>query len=143
MSKSGSGAGSGTARPLADFVRDVGLAVAEGQAELDRNSLATQLDIDRAATEGRLPHVLEAPWYRFGEVDVDMKLTVDTELQTRRSRDGTTFYHPRLTVQPAASGETTRETRDLTSSVHFQIVPAPPNLPPERTGADGTGDGEA
>jgi hypothetical protein len=136
MTISGSGTGSRVARPLADFVRDVGLAVAEGQQELDRHSLATQLDIDRDAEVGTIPHSFEAPWYRFAEVDVDMKLHVDTELETRRGRSESKFYHPRLTVRPAEPGrEDGGDHADVTSSVHFRIVPAPPNLP-QKQGPD-------
>lgn len=130
------------ARPLADFVRDVGLAVAEGQQELDRHSLATQVDIDRDAEDGTIPHVFEAPWYRFAEVDVDMKIHVDTELETRRTRGDTAFYHPRLTVRPAEPGsDDGSDHAEATSSVQFRIIPAPPNLPPER-GDDDSPDGD-
>ena len=135
MTNGASGVGSRVARPLADFVRDVGLAVAEGQQELDRHSLATQLDIDRDAADGTIPHVFEAPWYRFAEVDVDMKLHVDTELEGGRGRGGATFYSPRLTVRPAEPGAD-GDHADVASSVHFRLVPAPPNLPPQ-PGRDG------
>jgi len=132
MTNGASGAGARAARPLADFVRDVGLAVAESQHELDRNSLATQHDIDRDAEAGAIPHAFEAPWYRFAEVDVDMKLHVDTELQRRGDRGDDTFLHPRLTVRPAEPAREADDHADVTSSVHFRIVPVPPDLPPRR-----------
>lgn len=129
MTDGGSGTGSRVARPLADFVRDVGLAVAEGQRELDQHSLATQLDIDRDAAEGTLPHPFEAPWYRYAEVDVDVKMHVDTELERRSREDGVAFYRPRLTVRPAEPAREDDGHLAVTSSVRFRLVPSPPNLP--------------
>lgn len=144
MNGDGSDVGSGLTRSLADFVRDVGLAVAEGQHELDNNSLTTQLAIERDAEEGRIPHTFEAPWYRFAEVDVDMRLQVDTTLESHRGRDETTFYRPRLTVSPTepARGERTGHV-DASSSIRFRIVPVPPNMPSGRTGDRGTSEPEA
>ncbi|MEF8868277.1 MAG: hypothetical protein V5A85_07155 [Haloarculaceae archaeon] len=137
MSDDGSDIGSRLARSLADFVRDVGLAVAEGQQELDRNSLNTQLGIDRDAEEEGLPHLIEAPWYRFAEVDVDARLHVDTAIEPRRSRDETEFYRPRLTVRPPGSTPEGRtEHHDATSSIHFRIIPVPPDLPADHGGAE-------
>jgi hypothetical protein len=140
MNGDGSDVGSRMTRSLADFVRDVGFAVADGQRRLDRHSLSTQREIDREAAEGDLPHAFEAPWYRFAEVDVDMQLHFDTVYERRQSRDGTTYYAPGVGVNHAGPRQSSDEHVDATSSVHFRLVPVPPNMPSGRAREDGDGD---
>ena len=142
MNGDGSDVGSRMTRSLADFVRDVGFAVADGQRRLDRHSLSTQRDIDREAAEGTLPHAFEAPWYRFAEVDVDMQLHFDTVYERRQSRDGTTYYAPEVGVNHAGPRQSSDEHVDATSSVRFRLVPVPPDMPSGRGGGDGDREGD-
>jgi hypothetical protein len=122
--------GSRLTRTLADFVRDVGFAVAEGQQELDSNSLKTQSAIDRDAAEGRIPHRFEVPWYRFAEVDVDMRIHFDTVYERDRGEDNTVFYTPRVAVKPPDPRRATVDEHvEATSGVRFRLVPVPPDLP--------------
>ena len=56
-------------RPLGNVVRDVGLAVAEGQQALDE---ALDRTYRREGDDGVLDW--GTPWYRFAEVEVDLQL---------------------------------------------------------------------
>jgi len=68
---------------------------------------------------------------------VDARLHVDTAIEPRRSRDETEFYRPRLTVRPPGSTPEGRtEHHDATSSIHFRIIPVPPDLPADHGGAE-------
>jgi hypothetical protein len=115
-------------RPLSEVVRNVAGAVAQGQAELDRQSLATQRDIDRAYERGELDYPAEAPWLRFSGVDVDLQVTLSIEGEPERDREGAVrAYRPRLVAKPLNARErsVTEYEADIASTVKMQIVPVP------------------
>ena len=60
-------------RPLGSVIRDVGLAVAEGQQQLDDRLLDQYRN---HADDGLLD--AETPWYRFAEVEVDLEMQFHT-----------------------------------------------------------------
>lgn len=114
-------------REVGSLVRDVALAVAEGQRDMDRHSLATQRELDAAAATGEAEYELAAPWYKFAEVDVDLSLDVEVDLSEDAETEGG-FYRPRIFARPITTRERTRREVDssLKSDVRFKIVPVPP-----------------
>jgi hypothetical protein len=116
------------ARPLAEVVRELAVAVAEGQAELDRS--VDELARDRAA---------DAPPptpYRFAEVDLDVRLSLSLHAKPE-ARDGEVRgYRPFLAATPLSPDAREREAvdADLTSAVRARLVPVPADRPqrPER-----------
>ncbi|WP_336360917.1 hypothetical protein [Haladaptatus sp. ZSTT2] len=115
-------------RPLSEVVRSVAGAVAQGQAELDRQSLATQRDLDRAVARGDLDYPAEAAWLRFSGVDVDLQVTLSIEGEPERDSSGTIrAYRPRLVAKPLHASErsVSEYEADIASTVALQIVPVP------------------
>ncbi|MHC1583099.1 MAG: hypothetical protein ACXQTM_00430, partial [Methanosarcinales archaeon] len=60
--------------PLGSILRSVGISLAEAQHALDENSIATQKAIDLAVKSGELEYDIEAPWYHFPEVNLELKM---------------------------------------------------------------------
>ncbi|AUV83401.1 hypothetical protein C2R22_18580 [Salinigranum rubrum] len=144
-------------RPLGTVIRDVGLAVAEGQQELDRKLRTQYLS---APDDG--PVDLETPWYRFAEVEVDLQLHFHTHELVERppghvaraveGKGGVAAATPRYEVAasvatPSDPGFAEHE-RSGASRIRFRIIPVTP--PPlsraetsgtnEANGANGEGD---
>lgn len=131
-------------RPLGTVIRDVGLAVAEGQQQLD-DRLLTQYR--EHADDGLLD--METPWYRFSEVEVDLEMhfhtveeheTLPEELRDVAQRKGNVpdrVQQYRLAATPATPpGTSFSEGREGGSSrIRFRIVPV---TPPSVTRGDRT-----
>ena len=114
-------------RPLKELVRNVASSVAESQAELDRRALATQLEVERAIERGELGVGLETPTYRFSEVNVNLKLTMNVEGTTEEHDDGRIKYlRPHVAATPAGSSQGVREyDAEMLSEVNLTMVPVP------------------
>lgn len=125
-------------RPLGKVVRDVGLAVAAGQRELDDALLR-----EYRAQAAKTGLDLETPWYRFAEVEVDLELFFHTvedssppppDTPTKvldLDADGGEPSEYTLMAGPATPSDATfSETeRSGASRIRFRIVPvAPPVL---------------
>jgi hypothetical protein len=136
-------------RPLGDVVRDVGLAVAEGQQALDE---ALDRTYRREGDDGVLDW--GTPWYRFAEVEVDLQLYFQTHEEEERLADASERLRrvvaekgnvaerpPRygLTAAPATPSGSTLSERETggASRIHFRIVPV---TPPATVQRDTTGD---
>jgi hypothetical protein len=124
-------------RPLWHVIRDVGLAVAQGQHELDDELLDTY----RAhAAEGGPD--LETPWYRFAEVEVDLELHFHTvgefdppppDTPRVAYEGGTKPLQYGLVAAPATPPDAafSETERSGSSRIRFRIVPV---APPTRSG---------
>ena len=122
-------------RPLGTVIRDVGLAVAEGQQQLD-DRLLTQY---REHADDGLA-AMETPWYRFAEVEVDLEMHFHTveEHETRPKEvhdiaqkkggipDRVQQYGLAATpAVPFAAGLSSEE-QSGSSRIRFRIIPVTP-----------------
>ncbi|OKY78701.1 MAG: hypothetical protein BTN85_1198 [Candidatus Methanohalarchaeum thermophilum] len=117
-------------RPLKEIIREIAIAVAEGQESLDRRSIETQKEIDRAIREGEIDHDLDAAWLRFSDVDVDLNVAFSLEgkKEIDRKGKGRSLYRLRIGAAPINPSitETTEYDLEASSKVKFNIVPVPP-----------------
>jgi hypothetical protein len=135
-------------RPLGNVVRDVGLAVAEGQQALDE---ALDRTYRREGDDGVLDW--GTPWYRFAEVEVDLQLYVytheeeegldgasDRMRQVVEERRNVAERPPRygLTATPATPSGSTLSEHETggASRIHFRIVPVTPPATVQRDTTD-------
>jgi HAMP domain-containing protein len=115
-------------RPLGELVTGVARAVAEGQTELDRASLATRRDVRRAVESGDLETPIDTPWFRFAGVEADLNVSLSMRGRPERDAEGTIrAYRPTLVAAPTDPEFTTRNDYDLAaaSRVSLDIVPVP------------------
>lgn len=116
------------ARPLKEVIRNVSAAVAEGQADLDRNAIAVQREIDEAIERGDLEYDLEASWFQFSEVDTNVKVALSMTGRTETDSDGNVRgYRPVLQAypyNPRLKNSYDFEV-DAASDVTLTIVPVP------------------
>ena len=111
-------------RPLAEVVRELAAAVAEGQAELDRT--VGELARERAA-EGAPP---PTP-YRFAEVDLDVRMSLSLHAKPEERDGDVRGYRPFLAASPLSPASREREEvdADVTSTVRARLVPVPAERP--------------
>lgn len=116
------------ARPLKEVIRNVSAAVAEGQADLDRNAIAVQREIDEAIERGDLEYDLEASWFQFSEVDTNVKVALSMTGRTETDSDGNVRgYRPVLQAYPynPRLKNSYDFEMDAASDVTLTIVPVP------------------
>jgi len=118
------------ARPLSEFVRSVAFAVAEGQEELDRRSMATQRALERDAENGDLAYDLDASWLRFADVEADLELTLSIEGEEIRDPETNAVrgYKPVVSALPLSRRAVDEYDIDaeIASEVRLKIAPVPP-----------------
>ncbi|WP_380680083.1 hypothetical protein [Salinigranum sp. GCM10025319] len=122
-------------RPLGAVIRDVGLAVADGQQQLDDRLLDQYRE---HADDGLVD--LETPWYRFAEVEVDLEMHFHTveehetvpehvrEVAEKRGNVPDRVQQYGLVATPATPSETSvsEGERGGSSHIRFRIVPVTP-----------------
>lgn len=116
------------ARPLKEVIRNVSAAVAEGQADLDRNTIALQREIDEALDRGDLEFDLGATWFQFSEVDTDVKVALSmTGREETDSEGNVRGYRPVLQAYPYNPRLKNSYDFDVeaASDVSLTIVPVP------------------
>jgi hypothetical protein len=117
------------ARPLAEVIRNVSAAVADGQAGLDRHAIALEREIAAAVERGDLEYDLDASWFQFAEVDVDVSVALSVTGREEVDRDGT-VRGIRPVVTALAYGPDLKQRygyeADAASDVSLRIVPVPP-----------------
>lgn len=117
------------ARPLGEVISSVSVAVAEGQADLDRHSIATQRAMDEAKSRGELDYDLEASWFQFSAVDVDVSVALSLSGREEHDETGAVRgYRPVLNAYPYSPRlkNTYGVDVEATSDVTLSIVPVPP-----------------
>jgi hypothetical protein len=114
-------------RPLADVVRDLATAVADGQAELDR----AVADAAREAAQNGTPPPTS---YRFAEVDLDVQLELSLAARPEERDGEKKGFRPFVAAAPVDPKDRQREAVDteLTSSVRARLVPVPADRPETR-----------
>lgn len=117
-------------RPLKEIIREVAIAVAEGQESLDRRSIDIQKEIEEAIDEGKINREINAAWLRFADVDVDLNLAISLEgkKEVDKKDRGRDFFKLRIGATPVnpSMRETTDYELDASSKIKFNIVPVPP-----------------
>lgn len=117
------------ARPLREVLRAVTSGVAESQADLDRHAIALQREITEAIERGDLEYDLEAPWFQFSGVDVDVKVALELAGRPERDRDGNVRSHrPVMLAYPfnPRLKNTYDYQMEAATTVSAKIVPVPP-----------------
>lgn len=82
------------ARPLKEVLKSVTAAVTESQTDLDRHSIAVQRELNEAIERGDLEYLLEATWFQFADVDVDVKIALELAVREEADVEGDMFYWP-------------------------------------------------
>lgn len=116
-------------RPLSEVLRNVAAAVADSQTELDRNAIAVRQEIERAVENGELEHAIDAPWYKFSEVDIDLDLELEITGEPEVDDQGTVrAFKPMMMATPSmgSSKQKSEYEAELTSKVSAKIVAIPP-----------------
>ena len=122
-------------RPIREVIRNVALAIADGQADLDRNAVAIQKKLERSLTEAEgaeAAEALEPPHYQFSEVDVDLKTKMTIAAEPDLNEDGEErAVNPILSMgfQDQSSSSSSKEAdveSNMTSKISFKIVPTAP-----------------
>lgn len=118
------------ARPLKEFIRTVAFSVAEGQEELDRQSMAVQRAIEGEVEDGALNYDLDASWLRFSEVEADLEMTLSIEGQEIRDpeTDEPRAFKPVVSAMPLSHRAKAEYDVDaeVASEVRLRITPVPP-----------------
>lgn len=128
-------------RPIREVIRNVALAIAEGQSDLNRNAVAVQKELERSlAGEDGSAEALELPHYRFSEVDVSLNTTMSITAEPDLDEDGNhRATNPVLTAgftAPSASSSKDADVEaEMTSKINFKIVPTSPPRPGRRGGS--------
>jgi len=67
-------------RPIEEILKRMGVAIAETQKELDRNSIATQVAIEN--DEMMSKYGLQATWYHIPEMNIELKMSLTMHSET-------------------------------------------------------------
>lgn len=71
------------ARPLNEVLRNAASSIAKAQMEPDMNSIEIQREINDAIKKGQLDYAIQAPWFRFSEINLDLKVVIALEGKKR------------------------------------------------------------
>jgi len=116
--------------PLGKTLKYIGVSVSEAQKGLDANSIATQKAIDLAIENGELTHHVEAPWYHFPEVNVEIKMALSMTLKKEVDKNKKVRgYKPIILAAPlnATYKNTYKYDVNGTSQIKAKIVSIPPS----------------
>lgn len=127
--------------PLPLLLTQTAAAVAQAQIALDEAAIQTQERLDELTRQsqaamgpddeptGLARFQLDAPWYHFPEVELDLKLSLSVEVR-QEDRGGKRVFHPTISAVPhnARSQNTTNFRADGTSTMHARLTAVPPPL---------------
>jgi len=126
--------------PIEGLIVALGKGIAEAQTEMDRNSIRTQEAIDADPVLSRLG--LQATWYQFPRVDLELKLAVtvveDHSTTSTAAARGIVTDLPvarRLVAQPVNASYQSHfnYNAQASSTITLSIVPVPPQVSAEQT----------
>ena len=129
--------------PLESLILALGKGIADAQREMDRNSILTQQGIDADPLLSQLS--LQATWYQFPRVDLELKLAVS--VVEDRSSSGNTAATARgivplnvpvtrrLIAQPVSASFQNHfnYNAQAASTISLSIVPVPPQVASEQS----------
>lgn len=124
------------ARPLDEVVRNIAKSVVEGQLKLEKDSIEIQRQIEEAIDEGELKHELDAPWYKFSDVEFDINVAMELNGREIRDEDGTIRgYEPEIAAFPIGPRFSDSFNYDTSAADNFQVKLV--QIPPEKKRTDG------
>jgi hypothetical protein len=122
--------------PIEGVIVALGKGIAEAQAALDRNSIQTQEAYD--SDPQLAPYGLQATWYQFPRVDLQLKLAMTVTEDRTSTAQAAAPQHPialasklsalRLVAQPASAAFQNHFNYDAqaASTITLSILPVPP-----------------
>ena len=111
--------------PIASLLREIGMAVADGQRRLDHHHLAQQIKQHRHAARGDVPNSFDSPWFRINDVETDLTLMLSTRMVPPAGDTESNFYNRELVARPPRRGDRTDAT-DLASRISVSLTPVSP-----------------
>lgn len=126
--------------PLPLVLSETASAVAQAQVGLDEAAMHVQQQLDELTRQARqgladdgeptglARFQLDAPWYHFPEVEVELKLSLSVEFQGRERPGGRRVFRPLITAMPhnARTQSVTNFTAEGTSRLRARIAAVPP-----------------
>lgn len=120
-------------RPIRETIRELAIAIAEGQSELDQSVLDIQRELTEKYEGGEIDRQLLAQQFRFADVELDLRLVVTRSMEPQKRPDESRAraHFPKLnaTLLSPASRQRDAIERELVSTVSARIVPVPPERP--------------
>lgn len=127
---------------IEDFIVSLGKGISDAQAALDQNSIQTQAKLDSDPVSAQ--YGLQATWYQFPKVDLELKLSVTVSQDTTSPSSAVLPVNPRLAgitglrkpiriiAQPVSASYQTHFNYDAqaASTLNLSIVPVPPQRNP-------------
>ena len=112
--------------PLGEVIRQIGRAIADTQQELDRNSLATEIEL--ADRREELGYDLHATWYFLPETEVEIKMSLSLCWQEQKKEGKPVTWKPVLFAAPLNASYKNLFDYDAagTSVLKAKIVSVPP-----------------
>jgi hypothetical protein len=124
--------------PLEGLIAALGRDISSAQAELDRNALKAQEEIDSDPQLAGLG--LQAPWHQLPRVDFQLKLALSTAAEAPAERAGAgAQLRPsaiRLLAQPVSAAYQNHFNYDVSGSSELSISLVP--VPPPQVAAEST-----
>ncbi|HIE31781.1 MAG TPA: hypothetical protein EYP67_05290 [Methanosarcinales archaeon] len=88
-------------RPLGRLMQTIGSSIADAQRAMDENSIAIQKAIEQAIDNGEIEYDIQAPWYHFPEVDIELKMALSmTEKEEVDKKGRVRGYMPVILAAP-------------------------------------------
>lgn len=120
--------------PIASLLREIGMAVADGQRRLDHHHLAQQIEQHRRAARGEVPNSVDSPWFRINDVETDLTLMLSTRMVPPAGDAESNFYNRELVARPPRRDERT-DASETASRISVSLTP----VSPEYYGGSGPG----
>jgi len=115
--------------PLGSILKSVGASLAEAQHALDEASIATQRAIDLAVDSGEIEYDIQAQWYHFPEVNLELKMALSMNAKAEVDKKGKVRgYRPILKAAPINAAYKNTYNYDVrgSSQIKAKIVSIPP-----------------
>jgi hypothetical protein len=121
--------------PIESIITSLGKSIAEAQRLLDQNSIQTQETYDSDPLLA--PYGLQATWYQFPKVDLDLKISLSITQSTEPANGSGGGPSPMISrlaliAQPVSAAYQTHFNYDATaaSEITLSIAPVPAPKPP-------------
>jgi len=115
-------------RPLGEVLKEISISIAGAQKAMDASSILTQKTIEAAIERGELKFEVEAPWYRFSEVEVELKVALSISTRKEKDKKGRfRGFKPVIMVSPLNAVYKNRfdYSEEGASQIRAKIVPVP------------------
>ena len=112
--------------PLGDILKHVGMAVAETQISLDRNSIAVETQL--ADIREELGYGLHATWYHLPETTIELKMSLSMHWEEKKKGTKTLYWKKIISAAPINASYKNLFDYDVdgASIIKAKIVSIPP-----------------